>query len=58
MIPLRKWRIESPLFEKDKVLQNNENAEFYVYQYYLETQTQKKVKRGRKLGLKLLNKLI
>jgi len=58
MIPLRKWRIESPLFEKDKVLQNNENAEFYVYQYHLEIQTQKKVKRGRKLGLKLLNKLI
>ena len=39
MILLRKWRIESPLFEKDKVLLNNENAEFYVYQYHLETQT-------------------
>ena len=57
MIPLTKFRIEGSLFAKDKVLLNNENTEFYVYQYNLRIQTQKTGKRGRKLGKGILNKL-
>ena len=44
MIPLTKFRVGVSLFEKDKVLLNNENAEFYIYQYHLEIQTQKRKK--------------